>query len=112
MLTGTSASSKSEKDDPAVVELKLARVSDLLQLDDMWDILGECLTELAKTPDHHAVLVLQPAVEAFFIVHAGNKLLSFAQFIVSPVSMFMGGGGYYDSVVVTSVVSALTSSFI
>merc|ERR1712227_1006131 len=29
-----------------------------------------CLKELADTPDHHAVLVLQPTVEAFFLVHA------------------------------------------
>lgn len=28
--------------------------------------------ELADTPDHHAVLVLQPAVEAFFLVHAAQ----------------------------------------
>ena len=41
-----------------------------LQLDDLWDTLSECLLELADTPDHHAVLVLQPAVEAFFLVHS------------------------------------------
>ena len=34
---------------------------------------GECLTELAETSDTNAVLVLQPAVEAFFIVHASDK---------------------------------------
>ena len=49
----------------------LPRLSEQLLLEELWDILGECLTELAKTPDHHAVLVLQPAVEAFFLVHAG-----------------------------------------
>lgn len=27
---------------------------------------------MADTPDHHAVLVLQPAVEAFFLVHAAQ----------------------------------------
>ncbi|XP_064633553.1 E3 ubiquitin-protein ligase HUWE1-like isoform X3 [Lineus longissimus] len=54
-------------------EIPLPRLSDLLKLDDLWETLGECLTELAKTPDHHAVLVLQSAVEAFFIVHAGEK---------------------------------------
>ncbi|XP_061178702.1 E3 ubiquitin-protein ligase HUWE1-like [Saccostrea echinata] len=48
-------------------------LSEQLGLDDLWNTLGECLTELAKTPDHHAVLILQPAVEAFFIVHAGEK---------------------------------------
>lgn len=41
-----------------------------LQLDDLWDTLSECLLELADTPDNHAVLVLQPAVEAFFLVHS------------------------------------------
>ena len=30
------------------------------------------MKELADTPDHHAVLVLQPAVEAFFLVHASQ----------------------------------------
>lgn len=30
-----------------------------LQLDDLWITLSECLTELEKTPDHHAALILQ-----------------------------------------------------
>ena len=57
----------------------MPRLSDQLELDELWDALGECLIELAKAPDHHAVLVLQPAVEAFFIVHAGMyiKLVTF-----------------------------------
>jgi E3 ubiquitin-protein ligase HUWE1 len=46
-----------------------AKLSDVLSIDDMWDSLDECLSGLAKLPDPHAVLVLQPAVEAFFIVH-------------------------------------------
>lgn len=41
-----------------------------LQLDDLWDTLSDCLLELADTPDNHAVLVLQPAVETFFLVHS------------------------------------------
>lgn len=53
----------------------LSRLSDQLLLDELWDTLGDCLSELAKTSDHHAVLVLQPAVEAFFLVHAGKTLL-------------------------------------
>ena len=52
----------------------LPRLSEQLLLDELWDTLGDCLTELAKTSDHHAVLVLQPAVEAFFLVHAGKLL--------------------------------------
>lgn len=41
-----------------------------LLLDNLWETLSQCLLELAETPDHHAVLVLQPAVEAFFLVHS------------------------------------------
>ncbi|XP_054168845.1 E3 ubiquitin-protein ligase HUWE1-like isoform X3 [Oppia nitens] len=44
-----------------------------LHLEDLWAALSACLLELADTPDHHAVLVLQPAVEAFFLVHATEK---------------------------------------
>lgn len=29
--------------------------------------------ELEHAPDHHAVLVLQPAVEAFFLVHSPQQ---------------------------------------
>jgi len=46
-------------------------LSQQLELDELWDALSVCLTSLAKMPDSHAVLVLQPAVEAFFLVHAG-----------------------------------------
>ncbi|XP_032242084.2 E3 ubiquitin-protein ligase HUWE1 isoform X2 [Nematostella vectensis] len=48
-------------------------LSEQLALDDLWDILGESLTELAKTSDSHAVLLLQPAVEAFFLVHGSER---------------------------------------
>ena len=34
---------------------------------------GDALTELAETTDTNAVLVLQPAVEAFFLVHGAEK---------------------------------------
>lgn len=44
-----------------------------LKLEKLWDALSDCLLELAETPDHHTVLVLQPAVEAFFLVHAAEK---------------------------------------
>ena len=43
-----------------------------LQLDDLWRVLSECLDMLAQTSDPHAVLILQPTVEAFFLVHASN----------------------------------------
>merc|ERR1712200_304270 len=50
----------------------LESLSDQLILNSLWDTLSNCLKELAETPDHHAVLVLQPAVEAFFLVHAAQ----------------------------------------
>ena len=43
-----------------------------MELDDLWAVLGKCLAELSQTQDQNAVLILQPAVEAFFLVHAGN----------------------------------------
>ena len=48
----------------------LESLSEELALDSLWSTLSSCLRELADTPDHHAVLVLQPTVEAFFLVHA------------------------------------------
>ena len=48
----------------------LESLSEQLSLDELWSTLSACLRELADTPDHHAVLVLQPTVEAFFLVHA------------------------------------------
>ena len=64
-------SQKAEEEEEEPVA-PLPRLSEQLLLEELWEMLGECLSELAKTPDHHAVLVLQPAVEAFFLVHAGN----------------------------------------
>ena len=68
VTAGTSEPPVENKED-----LASQRLSEQLLLDKLWDTLGECLSELARTSDHHAVLVLQPAVEAFFIVHAGEK---------------------------------------
>jgi len=67
--TSDSASAAKKPDE----EYTLPRLSEQLCLDELWETLGECLSRLAKTPDNHAVLVLQPAVEAFFLVHAGEK---------------------------------------
>lgn len=53
--------------------LELSPLSETLKLDTLWDTLSECLKELEETTDHHAVLVLQPTVEAFFLVHASNN---------------------------------------
>ncbi|XP_064483541.1 E3 ubiquitin-protein ligase HUWE1-like isoform X1 [Ornithodoros turicata] len=49
---------------------ELPPLSEELQLEGLWNTLSDCLRELADTQDQHAVLVLQPAVEAFFLVHA------------------------------------------
>lgn len=48
----------------------LESLSEQLDLTGLWDTLSLCLQDLADTPDHHAVLVLQASVEAFFLVHA------------------------------------------
>jgi E3 ubiquitin-protein ligase HUWE1 len=48
-------------------------LSHQLELDDLWGMLSECLSALAETQDPHAVLVLQPSVEAFFLVHADHS---------------------------------------
>lgn len=50
---------------------KADRLSEQLELDELWEALSQCLLALSKMTDNHAVLVLQPAVEAFFLVHAG-----------------------------------------
>lgn len=52
---------------------ELPRLSSQLALEELWDTLSECLSELARTSDRNAVLVLQPAVEAFFLVHGTEK---------------------------------------
>lgn len=62
------ASSSAEEEKPA-----LPTLSDSLVLDNLWETLSACLLELEHTPDHHAVLVLQPAVEAFFLVHSSSS---------------------------------------
>ncbi|XP_015599094.1 E3 ubiquitin-protein ligase HUWE1 isoform X3 [Cephus cinctus] len=51
----------------------LPLLSESLVLDSLWETLSACLLELEHTPDHHAVLVLQPAVEAFFLVHSSSS---------------------------------------
>ena len=44
-----------------------------LELEELWTTLSECLDALADTHDPHAVLVLQPTVESFFLVHADHS---------------------------------------
>ncbi|XP_057320129.1 E3 ubiquitin-protein ligase HUWE1-like isoform X1 [Microplitis mediator] len=64
----TPTSSKTDEDKSA-----LPLLSESLVLDNLWETLSACLLELEHTPDHHAVLVLQPAVEAFFLVHSSSS---------------------------------------
>ena len=47
----------------------LPRMSVQIEMEELWEQLSQCLDALADTQDPHAVLVLQPAVEAFFTVH-------------------------------------------
>ena len=68
-LGGEKAEDQEEKDKEEE-EDSLASLSEELSLEELWDALSSCLRELADTPDHHAVLVLQATVEAFFLVHA------------------------------------------
>ncbi|XP_076261399.1 HECT, UBA and WWE domain containing E3 ubiquitin protein ligase 1 isoform X2 [Rhynchophorus ferrugineus] len=51
----------------------LALSEQLNTLENLWDTLSRCLSELEDAPDHHAVLVLQPTVEAFFLVHSPQQ---------------------------------------
>lgn len=73
--TSTASSAKSTNTRPKIVLSpgELSSLSDILQLDELWDTLSTCLIELEATADHHAVLILQPAVEAFFLVHATQQ---------------------------------------
>lgn len=49
------------------------RISERLRsLEKLWDSLSECLLRLGKASDPHAVLALQPAAEAFFLVYASQ----------------------------------------
>ena len=57
----------------AAQEPQLPLLSEQITLEELWETLGECLSELGRTSDSHAVLVLQPAVEAFFLVHGTEK---------------------------------------
>ncbi|XP_003380634.1 putative HECT-domain protein [Trichinella spiralis] len=56
-----------------VFELEVQPLTVSMQVDNLWDLLSECLTLLDESADPHAVLILQPAVEAFFIIHGDDK---------------------------------------
>ena len=46
----------------------LESLSDQLILNSLWDTLSNCLKELAETPDHHAVLVLQVGFDPHAVI--------------------------------------------
>ncbi|XP_032065040.1 E3 ubiquitin-protein ligase HUWE1 isoform X3 [Thamnophis elegans] len=69
VLEGAQQGEKEKEERPPDLPL----LSEQLSLDELWDMLGECLKELEESHDQHAVLVLQPAVEAFFLVHATER---------------------------------------
>ncbi|XP_075434570.1 E3 ubiquitin-protein ligase HUWE1 isoform X9 [Ascaphus truei] len=69
---GSEASQAADKEEEERLP-ELPLLSEQLSLDELWDMLGECLKELEESHDQHAVLVLQPAVEAFFLVHATER---------------------------------------
>ncbi|XP_016986687.1 E3 ubiquitin-protein ligase HUWE1 isoform X2 [Drosophila rhopaloa] len=48
-------------------------LSQILCLDILWHTLSECLVALEESKDEFAVLVLQPTVEAFFLIHASHR---------------------------------------
>ena len=66
----STSTSPMEVESPLSMPDSLESLSEQLCLSELWSTLSNCLKELADTPDHHAVLVLQPTVEAFFLVHA------------------------------------------
>nr|DBA21602.1 TPA: hypothetical protein GDO54_018212 [Pyxicephalus adspersus] len=71
VVSEVSQAAAEKKEEERLPELPL--LSEQLSLDELWDMLGECLKELEESHDQHAVLVLQPAVEAFFLVHATER---------------------------------------
>ena len=73
--------------DTCYMLLEEKSLCDQLALDKLWDTLGSCLGELSQNNDQNAVLILQPAVETFFLVHAGLYFNSDLCFL----SYFMNG---------------------
>ena len=69
MTTQAPTSSSTPTDAEPELPQCLECLSDQLTLTDLWATLSNCQKELADTPDHSAVLVLQPTLEAFFLVH-------------------------------------------
>ena len=71
--TGATAASTSKPEPSASKQFTLPPLSMQLDLETLWGVLSDCLDALEKTYDSHAVLVLQPTVEAFFLVHGDSN---------------------------------------
>jgi len=69
-LTGRESSDVGAGSKPSFLKQTLSLQ---LELEELWTVLSECLNALSRTEDPHAVFVLQPTVEAFFLVHANYK---------------------------------------
>ena len=67
------ANTSMTQDDSARESSYSSSLSLQLELEELWISLSDCLDALANTYDPHAVLVLQPTVEAFFLVHADQS---------------------------------------
>ena len=67
---------KDDKKDKKKEEEKVEKSSlaeDLKELETLWEVLSECLEEFDRSGDANAFLIVQNAVEAFFMVHSLDK---------------------------------------
>ncbi|TMS38017.1 hypothetical protein L596_004833 [Steinernema carpocapsae] len=64
------ASKSVEEEKPPTVE----DYEDLKNLEPLWDVLSSCLAKLEAFSGQRAVVTLQPATEAFFLVHTPSSL--------------------------------------
>ncbi|CDW52065.1 WWE and DUF4414 and HECT domain containing protei n [Trichuris trichiura] len=69
----SSVAGPTASDNQLVTKEELEALCTTLKDNKLWELLSTCLSRLALSNDPHTVLVLQPAVEAFFILHADNK---------------------------------------
>lgn len=70
---GDTSQKPSDEEQGSSQKFMLQPLSLQLELEELWSMLSDCLDALGRTKDSHAVLVLQPLVEAFFLVHADSN---------------------------------------
>lgn len=74
--TQVNTKKKDDKKDKKKEEEKVEKSSlaeDLKELETLWEVLSECLEEFDRSGDANAFLIVQNAVEAFFMVHSLDK---------------------------------------